>query len=45
MSKATVRFKIGRDARTGEFLPVKKAIQRPNTTTVETIVVKKKNTR
>lgn len=32
----TVR-KIGRDARTGEFIPVKEAIRRPSTTTVETI--------
>lgn len=34
-AKKTV--KIGRDARTGEFIPVKRAIQRPKTTTVETI--------
>jgi len=30
-------FKIGRDAKTGEFIPVKEAQRRPNTTTVETI--------
>jgi hypothetical protein len=29
--------KIGRDASTGEFIPVKDAINRPRTTTVETI--------
>lgn len=29
--------KIGRDAKTGEFIPVKEAKQRPNTTVVETI--------
>jgi hypothetical protein len=31
--------KIGRDARTGEFIPVKDAVRRPSTTTVETIKV------
>ena len=30
-------FKIGRDAKTGEFIPVKDTIRRPNTTVVETI--------
>jgi hypothetical protein len=34
--------KIGRDAKTGHFIPVKQAQKRPNTTTVETI--KKKGT-
>ncbi len=29
--------KIGRDARTGQFVPVKEAQRRPSTTTVETI--------
>lgn len=29
--------KIGRDAKTGEFIPVKEAKARPSTTTVETI--------
>jgi hypothetical protein len=29
--------KIGRDAKTGEFIPVKVAQRRPSTTTVETI--------
>jgi len=32
--------KIGRDAKTGEFIPVKKAQSRPKTTTVETIKAK-----
>lgn len=30
-------YKIGRDAKTGRFIPVKKAEQNPNTTVVETI--------
>lgn len=34
MSKS---FKIGRDAKTGEFIPVKEAVRRPSTTVVETI--------
>jgi len=34
--------KIGRDAKTGEFIPVKDAKRRPNTTTVETIKPGKK---
>lgn len=29
--------KIGRDAKTGEFIPVKEAQRRPNTTVIETI--------
>lgn len=29
--------KIGRDARTGEFIPVSEAKRRPSTTVVETI--------
>jgi len=29
--------KIGRDARTGEFIPVREARKRPSTTVVETI--------
>jgi hypothetical protein len=31
--------RIGRDAKTGEFIPVKDANRRPSTTTVETIKV------
>jgi hypothetical protein len=33
----TKTFKIGRDAKSGEFIPVKQAQQRPRTTVVETI--------
>jgi len=29
--------KIGRDARTGQFIPVKEALRRPSTTVVETL--------
>jgi len=35
-------IKIGRDAGTGRFIPVKDAQRRPNTTVVETIRKKKK---
>lgn len=31
------QYKIGRDARTGVFIPVREAIRRPSTTVVETI--------
>jgi len=34
--------KIGRDARTGKFIPVKEAGRRPSTTVVETIKKKGK---
>ena len=34
--------KIGRDAKTGKFIPVKEAKRRPSTTVVETIKTKKK---
>ena len=37
MANKTVTAKVGRDARTGEFIPVKEAQRRPNTTVVETI--------
>jgi len=37
----THTIKIGRDAKTGEFIPVKEAQQRPSTTVVETIKVKR----
>lgn len=30
-------FRIGRDSKTGEFIPVKEAKRRPNTTTVERV--------
>lgn len=35
----THSFKVGRDAKTGEFIPVKDAIRKPNTTVVETIKI------
>lgn len=34
--------KIGRDAKTGEFIPVKEAERRPATTVVETVKSPKK---
>lgn len=33
--------KVGRDSRTGEFVPLKETERRPNTTEVETVPVKK----
>ncbi len=41
MSKKSKTFKVGRDAKTGEFIPVKEAKRRPGTTVVETIKKKK----
>ena len=42
MAKKSTTFKVGRDARTGKFIPVKQAERRKSTTVVvETI--KKKN--
>ncbi len=38
----TTTIKVGRDAKTGEFIPVKEAQRRPNTTVVETIKIPKK---
>lgn len=37
MSKGSKTFPLGRDSRTGEFIPVREAERRPNTTTVERI--------
>lgn len=37
MSKRSKTFPLGRDSKTGEFIPVKEAGRRPNTTTVERI--------
>lgn len=37
MSKGSKTFPLGRDSKTGEFIPVKEARSRPNTTTVERI--------
>lgn len=34
--------KIGRDAKTGQYIPVKEANKRPNTTVVETVKTPKK---
>jgi hypothetical protein len=44
MAKQSKTTKIGRDAKTGEFISVKKAKEHPNTTTIETIkkTIKKK---
>jgi hypothetical protein len=39
---AAKTIKIGRDAGTGKFIPVKKAQRRPRTTIVETIKKPKK---
>ena len=36
--------KIGRDAKTGEFIPVREAKRRPNTTVIETIKTPTKKT-
>ncbi len=41
MAKKSKTFEIGRDAKTGEFIPVKEAKRRPSTTVVETIKKKK----
>jgi len=35
MSKKPPAGKIGRDARTGQYIPVKEALRRPSTTVVE----------
>ena len=35
--KSETSHKIGRDAKTGEFIPVKEAQRRPSTAVVETI--------
>lgn len=37
MSHNSKTFPLGRDSKTGEFIPVKEAQRRPNTTTVERI--------
>jgi hypothetical protein len=41
MTKKNINYKIGRDARTGEFIKVAEARRKPNTTVVETIRRKK----
>jgi len=35
----TTKFTIGRDAGTGQFIPVREAERRPRTTVVETIKI------
>ena len=37
MSKGRKTFDIGRDAKTGHFIPVKEANERPSQTTVERV--------
>lgn len=37
MSASSKTFKIGRDSKTGLFIPVSQAIRRPKTTTVERV--------
>jgi hypothetical protein len=39
----THSFKVGRDAKTGEFIPVKDAIRRADNAVVETIKVPSKS--
>jgi len=41
-SKKNDTYKIGRDAKSGEFIPLKEAERRPKTTVVETIKKSKK---
>jgi hypothetical protein len=41
MPKKSNTVKIGRDAKSGQFIPVKEAQKRPNTTVVETIKKKR----
>jgi hypothetical protein len=40
MGKGT--FKVGRDSGTGKFIPVKTALRKPKTTTVETMKISNK---
>ena len=37
MAGKSKTFKVGRDSKTGEFIPVEKAQKRPATTTVERV--------
>ena len=41
MAKKSTTYQVGRDAKTGQFITVKEAKNRPNTTVVETIKKKK----
>jgi len=40
--KKYIKYKVGRDAKTGRFIPVKEAQRRKNTAVVETIKRKSK---
>lgn len=40
--KKSKTFKVGRDAKTGKFIPVKEAERRKSTAVVETMKIKKK---
>ncbi|MEM7048404.1 MAG: hypothetical protein AAF604_02045 [Acidobacteriota bacterium] len=42
MKKSSKSTKIGRDAKSGKFIPVREAKKRPSTTVVETIKRPKK---
>ncbi len=37
MSKSSKTFPLGRDSRTGEFIPIREARRRPSTVTIERI--------
>jgi hypothetical protein len=37
MTRERKTFDVGRDSKTGKFIPVKEAERRPNTTTVERV--------
>jgi hypothetical protein len=37
MSKGRKTFDVGRDSRTGHFIPVEEAKKRPNTTVIERV--------
>jgi len=37
MARERKTFDVGRDSKTGKFIPVKEAERRPNTTTVERV--------
>lgn len=44
-SESSRSFKVGRDAKSGQFIQVREAQRRPSTTTVETIKQKPKKGR
>lgn len=41
-SSPTTSFQVGRDAKSGQFVPVREAQRRPGTTVVETVKQKPK---